>query len=114
MLHLNPTQIAQIEEIINLLDLGFFEGVKSTVMHQRTDGNVEFVISLGNTMDRAKGNSKVETTVVVYSSMMVEGQTRHFYASLEEALESVREWHGKMFGTNVRVSEEMPPLRLVK
>lgn len=114
MLHLNQTQIKQVEELVHLLDMGFFEGVKTSSLHQRTDGNVEFVISLGNTMDRAKGNSKVETTVVVYSSMMAEGQTRHFYASLEEALEAVNEWHKKLFTTDVRVSEEVPILRLVK
>lgn len=59
----------------------------------------------------------METTVVVYSSMMKEGQTRHFYASLEEALEAVEAWHRELFladGQNVRVSEEYPQLRLVE
>jgi monomeric isocitrate dehydrogenase len=117
MLHLNAKQVSQIERIINLLDEGFYHSVKDTVLHQHTDGNVEFLISLGNTLERAKNNAKVETTVIVYSSMMEEGQTRHFYASLEEALEAVEAWHKELFlidGQTVRVSEEYPQLRLVE
>lgn len=114
MLHLNPIQVKQVEEIIFYLDDGFFRSVKDSVIHQQSDGNVEIVISLGNTMERAKNTSKVETSIVVYSSFMHGEHTRGYYASLEEALEAVREWHLSLLGEGVRVSEERPQLRVVK
>lgn len=117
MLHLNAEQVAQVEQIVNLLDECFYEGVKTNSLHQQTDGNVEFVVSLGNTLERAKGTAKVETTVVLYASMVDKDKTRHFFATLEEALEAVQSWHRELFGTDsadVRVSEEKPKLTLVK
>jgi hypothetical protein len=114
MLHLSPEQIAQVEEMVNLLDEGFYTSVGKNALHQQVDGNVEFVISLGNTLDRARGISKVESTVVVYSSMMAEGQSRLFFASIEEALEAVKKWHQDLVSVDVRVSEERPQLRVVK
>lgn len=117
MLHLDAKQVRQIERIINMLDEGFYRAVGDKALHQHTDGNVEFVISLGNTLERAKNTAKVETTVIVYSSMMQEGQTRHFFATLEEALEAVEEWHHELFasdGEDVRVSQIYPQLRLVE
>lgn len=117
MLHLNPEQVAQVEEIVTLLDECFYEGVKTNSLHQQTDGNVEFVISLGNTLERAKRTSKVETTIVLYASMVDKDKTRHFFATFEEALEAVKSWHSKLFDTDVsdvRVSQEKPHLTIVK
>jgi hypothetical protein len=117
MLHLNAIQVAQVERIVTLVDECFFESVKSNPLHQQTDGNVEFVVSLGNTMERAKGTSKVETTVVVYASTIEKDKARHFFASLDEALETVEGWHKELFGSNeegVRVFQEKPHLTIVK
>jgi hypothetical protein len=117
MLHLNATQVAQVEKIVTLVDECFFESVKTNPLHQQSDGNVEFVVSLGNTMERAKGTSKVETTIVVNASTIEEGKTRHFFASLEEALETVEGWHKELFQVNddgVRVFHEKPHLTIVK
>ena len=116
MLHLNEVQVKQVERLITLLDDGFYRCIGDSPLHQQADGNVEFLVSLGNTIERAKGTSKVETSVVVYSSQMVEGQTRHFYANLDEALSAVEAWHKKISGfeDDVRVSEESPHLRIVR
>lgn len=117
MLHLNPTQVTQVEQIITLLDECFYESIKSNPLHQQTDGNVEFVISLGNTMERAKGTSKVETTIVVYASTIEKDTPRHFFASIDEALDAVQGWHEKLFDGNdegVRVFHEKPHLTIVK
>lgn len=116
MLHLNEKQVAQIEKLINLLDEGFFKGVGDQLLHQQADGNVEIVISLGNTLDRQRGTSKIETTIVVNQSMITEGVLRHYYADLDEAIESIGAWHSKLFEIpeDVRVSETTAKLRLVK
>lgn len=114
MLHLNPIQIRQIEEILHYLDSSFYIAVKDNPLHQQSDGNVEIVISLGNTVERAKNTSKVETSIVVYSSMMHKEHTRGYYASLEEALDAVRDWYFSLSSDGVRVSEERPQLRVIK
>ena len=117
MLHLNSEEITKFERIVTLLDECFYEGVKTNSLHEQTDGNVEIVISLGNTLERAKGTSKVETTIVVNFSMIEEGKTRHFFASFDEALETIQSWHNKFFeidAGDVRVSQEVPRLRIVK
>lgn len=117
MLHLNATQVAQVEQIVLLLDECFYESVKGNPLHQQTDGNVEIVVSLGNTMERAKSNSKIETTIVLYASTIDKDKPRHFFASFEEALEAVQGWHKELFQGNdvgVRVSQEKPHLTIVK
>lgn len=117
MLHLSATQVAQFERIVVLLDECFYESVKTNPLHQHTDGNVEIVVSLGNTLERAKGNSKIETTIVLYASTIDKDKPRHFFASLEEALEAVEGWHKELFGSNdegVRVFHEKPHLTIVK
>jgi len=117
MLHLNQHEINQVEQIMKLLDEGFYQSLKATPLHQISEGNVEFVFSLGNTIERAKGTNKIELSVVVNSSMMEKDKNRHYFASLDEALEAVHKWHSELFGESgdvVRVSEKKPQLTVVK
>jgi hypothetical protein len=67
MLHLNEVQVAQIEKLIGLLDEGFFETLAHNPIHQQTDGNVEIVISLGNTLDRAKATQRLKPRLLSIS-----------------------------------------------
>jgi len=117
MLRPNPQEVAEIESLAQLLDECVFHNIKNGNVISPTDGNIEFVFSLGNAMQRDKKTSQVELSVILNASMIEADKTRFFYASVGEALVMVQEWHRSFFPEQyvVTVTDEKPiQLRIVK
>lgn len=117
MLHLSKEQVADIQKLADLLDACVYHNVENGSVISPTDGNIEFVFSLGNSIQRAKNTSDIELTVIVYASMIEKDVLRFFYSSVNEALEDVTGWHKSFFPEkyeDVRVSQQRANLRIVK
>ncbi|HET7455415.1 MAG TPA: hypothetical protein VFJ76_07840 [Solirubrobacterales bacterium] len=83
-------QQAKLREIVRLIDEATSYAINQGAGYKRSEGAIS--VHYGTTEDRHDGHAFSIRGVEIYSYLL--GPSRnHFFSTLDEALETVRDWH---------------------
>lgn len=101
---MTPEDYAKLEEIHRLLDEAYDHYFQYEGHCKSSEGHID--ISYGNLWDRREEGLKIKY-VHIYSYVFCEQGRSQDFDSLDDALETVREWHTKEMAYDYNAPEEV-------